>query len=63
MDRKDIRLAGPHEVAAILGVSRQWAAQLSQRKGFPDPIAQLKIGNVWLVQDVEAWKAHQGSED
>lgn len=57
MRREDIRLAGPHEVAAILGVSRQWAAQISQRKTFPEPIAELRIGNVWLVQDVEEWAA------
>lgn len=48
---------GPHEVREALGVSRQWAAQLTQRKGFPEPIAELMIGPVWLAEDVEAWAA------
>lgn len=57
MERADIRLAGPQEVRDLLGVSRQWAAQITQRKGFPDPIAVLAIGPVWLVDEVEAWAA------
>lgn len=63
MRREDIRLAGPDEVRAILGVSRQWAAQLSQRKGFPEPLAVLAIGPVWLAQDVEAWAAENRSSE
>ena len=48
-------LAGPHEVAAFLGVSRQRVYQLSQRPDFPDPVANLAIGKVWRLEDVSAW--------
>ncbi len=53
--REDIRLMGPQEIQQRLGLSRQWTAQLIQRKGFPEPIAVLAIGSVWLAQDVEDW--------
>lgn len=46
---------GPDEIRQRLGFSRQWTAQLIQRKGFPEPIAVLAIGSVWLAQDVEQW--------
>lgn len=46
---------GPQEIQNRLGFSRQWTAQIINRKGFPDPIAELAIGKVWLAQDVEAW--------
>lgn len=59
MERDEIRLMGPQEIAARLGMSRQWTAQLVNRKGFPDPIARLGIGSVWLAADVEAWIAEQ----
>jgi prophage regulatory protein len=55
--REDIRLMGPQEIQKRLGFSRQWTAQLIQRKGFPEPIAVLAIGSVWLAQDVEEWIA------
>jgi predicted DNA-binding transcriptional regulator AlpA len=40
---------------ASLGFSRQWSAQLINRRGFPEPIAVLAIGSVWLADDVEQW--------
>jgi prophage regulatory protein len=55
VERAEIRLMGPHEISQRLGRSRQWTAQLIQRKGFPEPVAVLAIGSVWLAQDVEAW--------
>lgn len=55
VEREDIKLMGPQEIQKRLGFSRQWTAQLIQRKGFPEPIAELAIGNVWLAQDVEEW--------
>ena len=27
------------------------------RKGFPDPVATLAMGNVWRAEDVEKWIA------
>ena len=46
---------GPQEIQHRLALSRQWTAQIIQRKGFPEPIAELAIGSVWLADDVEAW--------
>jgi predicted DNA-binding transcriptional regulator AlpA len=55
VEREDIRLMGPQEIQHRLGLSRQWTAQIIQRKGFPEPIAVLAIGSVWLADDVEDW--------
>lgn len=57
MERDEIKLMGAGEVAVRLGVTRQRVYQLVTRKGFPDPIASLTMGQVWLTQDVEAWIA------
>ncbi len=46
---------GAAEIAERLGVVRQRVYQLVTRKGFPDPIAVLSMGQVWLADDVEAW--------
>ncbi len=46
---------GPQEIQHRLGKSRQWTAQLINRKGFPDPVAVLGVGSIWLADDVEAW--------
>ena len=37
------------------GVSKQRAYQITTRKGFPEPIAVLMQGKVWLAEDVEKW--------
>jgi predicted DNA-binding transcriptional regulator AlpA len=54
-------LVGTAEIAELLGVSRQQAHALSQKKGFPDPVATLGGGerprSFWLRAAVEAWKA------
>ncbi len=55
MEREQIRLMGPQEIQHRLGKSRQWTAQLINRKGFPDPVAVLGVGSIWLADDVEAW--------
>lgn len=59
MERKDIRLMGTAEIAERLGVTPARVNQLtdSVRRGFPRPLARLKMGQVWLAQDVEAWIA------
>jgi predicted DNA-binding transcriptional regulator AlpA len=53
---------GAGEIAARLGVVRQRVYQLVNRKGFPDPIASLTMGQVWLADDVEAWIAEHRPE-
>jgi prophage regulatory protein len=53
-----IRLMMTAEIARALGgVGRQYAYTLSQKKGFPDPVAELEAGRIWLAEDVEAWIA------
>lgn len=57
-------LVGVSEIAEMLGVGRQRAAQLTQRDDFPSPVAQLKAGPVFLkgqVRGFEArWDRHGG---
>jgi predicted DNA-binding transcriptional regulator AlpA len=55
-----MRLAGRTELAEMLGVSRQRARQLTERDDFPGPIAQLRRGPIWRVEDIEAWAEQVG---
>ncbi|WP_460871842.1 helix-turn-helix transcriptional regulator [Nocardioides pakistanensis] len=48
-------LVGTHEIAAMLGVSRQRVLQLAATDGFPAPVARLKAGNIWVKADIEEW--------
>ncbi len=51
-----MRLVGSGEIRVMLGgVSKQRAFQITTRKGFPEPIAVLMQGKVWLAEDVEKW--------
>jgi predicted DNA-binding transcriptional regulator AlpA len=53
-------LVGPHEVGQMLGVSRQRVSQLAARGDFPTPVAVLRMGTVWRVEDVRAWAEATG---
>lgn len=47
---------GPAEIGRRLGgIGRARVYQITQRRNFPAPIAELDMGNVWLAEDVEAW--------
>jgi prophage regulatory protein len=46
---------GAAEIQARLGFSRQWTYALIQRRSFPEPIAILAMGSVWLASDIEQW--------
>ena len=46
---------GAAEIARRLGYSRQWTSQIINRRTFPEPIATLAVGQIWLAQDVEDW--------
>ena len=53
---KTVELVGAHEIRVLLGgISRQRVYQLTSRKDFPKPVAELAQGKVWLVDDVAAW--------
>jgi hypothetical protein len=49
-------LVGISEIAAMLGVVRQRAAQLVQREDFPPPVTHLKSGPVFVKWQVEAFE-------
>ena len=50
-----LRLMGTAEVADYLGISRQWADVITSRRDFPEPVAVLKGGRIWLAEDVERY--------
>lgn len=54
-ERRVPRLMGPMEIQLRLGTSRQWTYVLTNRRDFPEPIAELGMGKVWLAEDVEQW--------
>jgi hypothetical protein len=49
-------LVGAQEVADVLGVTRQRVHQLTQIKGFPEPVARLTQGSVWKLRHIEKWQ-------
>lgn len=49
------KLGGISEVAEVLGVSRQRIAQLRVRADFPDPVAEIAMGEIWDLGEVESW--------
>ncbi len=48
-------LVGVSEVAELLGVSRQRASDLQNRHGFPDPVAILASGPVWMRKQLNSF--------
>jgi predicted DNA-binding transcriptional regulator AlpA len=57
IDMGKLRVMGAAEIADRLRVSRQRVYQITSRKGFPDPIAHLAMGQVWDTEDIETWVA------
>lgn len=56
-------LLGSKEVAELLGVSRQRLHQLvvDTRASFPEPVATLSVGRIWMREDIDRWiAAHPG---
>lgn len=45
-------VVGIAEIADLLNVSRQRASALQTRNGFPQPVAQLRTGPVWRLNDL-----------
>ena len=57
--RVDLQLMGAAEIQECLGVSRQRTYIIISRRDFAAPVATLKMGQVWLRSDVEAWVAEK----
>lgn len=53
-------IVGVHEIAVLLGVSRQRVHQLTQTLDFPVPVYRLKAGTFWLLADVHRWANDHG---
>lgn len=53
-------LVGATEIAELLGVTRQRVQQLAGLPDFPEPVARLKMGSVWRLDDVRAWAERTG---
>ena len=51
------QLVGVSEAARILGWDRRRVATYVSRGAFPEPIAALASGRIWLREDVEAFGA------
>ena len=51
---------GPHEIAVMLGVTRQRVMQLRSRDDFPKPWATLATGHIWRAEDIAAWAEKDG---
>jgi predicted DNA-binding transcriptional regulator AlpA len=49
---------GIAEIAARLGVGKNWAREITGQKGFPDG-TKLTMGWVWATEDVEAYIARR----
>ena len=50
---------GASEIGERLRISRQRTYQLINRRTFPEPLAVLAMGQVWLAADVEEWIARE----
>lgn len=56
MSSSQLPLMGAHEIRLRLGgVSRQRAYTITNRDDFPEPVADLSQGKIWLAGDVESW--------
>lgn len=55
-----MELVGAAEIADLLGVTRQRVHQLTAQADFPAPLAKLRAGAVWQLDDVERWARETG---
>ncbi|MBG0567908.1 hypothetical protein [Actinoplanes aureus] len=59
--RPRLRLAGTGEMAEIFGRSKARISQLKKSAGFPEPIAELEMGPVYLEIEILEYKAARDS--
>ncbi len=60
-----LRLMAAAEVATALdvGAARVHAIVKDPKLNFPPPVAELRVGKIWLADDVEAWMRATGRTD
>jgi predicted DNA-binding transcriptional regulator AlpA len=51
----ELDLVGVAEIAAIFNTSRAQVSRWALREDFPDPVARLRMGPIWMRPDVERW--------
>lgn len=56
MTKKKIELWGAAEIARALDIGKETVHYHVGRPGFPEPVAHLTMGKVWLADDVRAWR-------
>lgn len=54
------QLVGSAELQHLLGVGRQRVSVLVASPQFPPPVAVLRMGQVWDLEDVRAWAEQTG---
>lgn len=54
--RRGPELWGVAEIARELDIGRETVHHHIRRGGFPEPVARLAMGKVWLAQDVREWR-------
>jgi hypothetical protein len=50
-----LNLVGLAEIADVFGVSKRTASRYSTRTDFPEPVARLRSGPIWLEEQVRRW--------
>lgn len=61
---RKIPLMGAAEIRHRLGgLSQSRIYQITNSRGFPEPVAELSMGNVWHRDDVEAWIREHRPDD
>jgi hypothetical protein len=56
-------LVGAHEIAQMLGVTRQRVNAIVQtHDDFPEPVGQLAAGRIWYRKDILEWALRTGRE-
>lgn len=53
-------LVAANEIGEMLGVSRQRVSQLAVLDAFPEPVAVLSVGRIWLREDIVEWAERTG---
>lgn len=54
-------LVGVSEIAEMLGVTRQRVDRISRTDpDFPQPVAEIHAGRIWLRDDIRAWASRSG---
>jgi len=59
---RPLRLMAAAELATALdvGAARVHAIVKDPKLDFPAPVAELKVGKIWLAEDVEEWMRATG---